>query len=71
MSNRKKRENNDYIKYKDKEANVEILCSLDDAGTTANRPTSPVKNQFYLDETLGKPIWFDGTDWIDATGATV
>lgn len=71
MSNRKKRENNDYIVYKGKEVDMDVLVSQDDAGTTANRPTAPVKNQFYLDETLGKPIWFDGTNWIDAAGVTV
>ncbi len=41
-------------------------------GTTAKRP--PIKsasNTAYFDTTLGKPIWFDGTNWIDATGTTV
>jgi hypothetical protein len=47
-------------------------------GTTANRPTglSAVTDigYFYLDTTLdadGKPIWWNGTAWIDATGAVV
>lgn len=45
-------------------------------GTTANRPT-PSANDIgivYLDNTLdadGKPIWWNGTAWIDATGAVV
>lgn len=44
-------------------------------GTTGQRP-SPVASDvglLYLDNTLdadGKPIWWNGTAWIDATGAT-
>lgn len=40
-------------------------------GTTANRPTSPQQFEFYFDTTLGKPIWHNGTDWVDATGTVV
>jgi hypothetical protein len=48
-------------------------------GATPNRPsvTSTVSAQIglmYLDTTLaaaGKPIWFNGTNWVDATGAVV
>jgi len=25
----------------------------------------------YFDTTIGKPIWFNGTAWVDATGAGV
>lgn len=45
-------------------------------GTTAQRP-SLLASQLgftYLDNTLaaaGKPIWWNGTAWVDATGATV
>jgi hypothetical protein len=43
-------------------------------GTTAQRPAGlPADGrsfQFY-DTTLGKPVWFNGTVWKDATGATV
>lgn len=42
-------------------------------GTT--RPTSSVVGQFFLDTSLaagvGKPIWWNGTGWIDATGSYV
>jgi hypothetical protein len=41
------------------------------SGTTDNRPSTPKKGEHYFDETLGKPIWHDGTNWIDATGTTV
>lgn len=39
-------------------------------GVTGARPT-PVGRCMWFDETLGIPIWHDGTNWIDATGATV
>jgi hypothetical protein len=42
------------------------------SGTTANRPaTFLVVGQQYFDTTLGYPIWYDGTDWVDATGTVV
>lgn len=40
-------------------------------GSTGNRPSNPVVGQFYLDSSLGKPIWWKGSNWIDATGSTV
>lgn len=43
-------------------------------GTTTNRPTSSITGQFYLDTSLatnGKPIWWNGKGWIDATGSFV
>lgn len=45
-------------------------------GTTASRPTLAATDvgQLYLDTTLdadGKPIWWTGTLWVDATGASV
>jgi len=39
-------------------------------GTTALRPTSPITGQSYFDTTLGKPIWWDGVEWVDATGSS-
>jgi hypothetical protein len=45
------------------------------SGTTANRPTDRVQiGQYYFDTDLGStglPIWYDGTNWIDATGTVV
>jgi len=39
-------------------------------GTTANRPTSNLTaGQFYFDTTISKPIWYNGGNWVDATGA--
>lgn len=36
-----------------------------------NRPNMPVVGYQYFDTTINKPIFWDGTKWIDATGATV
>ena len=42
------------------------------SGTTANRPTiGLLAGLMYFDSTLGKPIWWGGSAWVDATGATV
>ncbi len=42
------------------------------AGTTAQRPTlTEASGNSYLDTDLGKPIWFNGSIWIDASGNNV
>lgn len=42
------------------------------SGTTTTRPTSTMPGRWigmpYFDTTLGYPIWWDGTQWVDATG---
>lgn len=42
-------------------------------GNTAARPATPALGQMYFDTQLSpaKPIWYNGTNWVDATGATV
>lgn len=40
-------------------------------GETAGRPIAPELYEMYFDTDLGLPIWYDGTNWVDATGATV
>lgn len=48
--------------------NIPIVLS----GTTSNRPsTNLYKGLQYFDETLGLPIWYDGTNWIKADGTSV
>lgn len=42
-----------------------------DSGATGSRPGAPVTAQVFFDTTLGHPIWFDGTTWVDATGSSV
>lgn len=43
-------------------------------GATASRPAASgtgYRGFQYFDTTLGKPIWWSGTAWVDATGAAV
>ena len=43
-----------------------------DYGDTASRPSSDLQiGQSYFDTDLGKPIWYDGSGWVDATGTSV
>jgi hypothetical protein len=46
------------------------------SGDTASRPIGTVFiplpiGQFYFDTTLGLPIWWDGIQWINASGTVV
>jgi hypothetical protein len=46
--------------------------STPSAGTTALRPsTGLLVGQFYFDTSLGIPIWWNGSNWVDATGTVV
>jgi len=38
------------------------------AGTLSNRPINPAIGTPYFDTSLGLPIWFNGTNWVDANG---
>lgn len=41
-------------------------------GTTSDRPVNGIKvSSHYFDTTLGIPIFYDGSDWIDAAGNSV
>lgn len=40
-------------------------------GTTAARPTTVPLGLMYFDTTLGIPIWWNGTNWVNASGAVV
>lgn len=42
-----------------------------DSGITSNRPTNVLVGFQYFDTTVNKPIFWDGSKWVDATGATV
>lgn len=41
------------------------------SGTIGARPTVTTVGYMYFDTTLGKPIWWGGAAWKDATGAAV
>ena len=46
--------------------------SIHENGDSSKRPTLGLFiGRFYFDETLNKPIWWTGSKWVDATGATV
>jgi hypothetical protein len=55
--------------------NFLTVISTPQNGATADRPTQNLQiGQFYFDTdlgTTGKPIWYDGSDWVDATGTVV
>ncbi len=49
----------------------QTLTAVRNGGATANRPEAPATFEFYFDTTLNLPIWYNGVNWVDATGATV
>lgn len=38
-------------------------------GTTANRPRTSVLAQKYFDTTVGRPIYWNGSAWVDGAGS--
>ena len=56
----------------DRSNNIE-LPGFRAKGTTAQRPslTSADQKYIYFDTTLGKQVWWTGTEWKDAAGTTV
>lgn len=48
------------------------VVSVPPSGSTADRPIASLAvGQYYFDTTLGIPIWYDGSGWVDATGSSV
>lgn len=56
----------DQIKFPIREIIQETL-----AGEASNRPFAPFNGMMFFDVTLGKPIWFNGTTWVDCEGLPV
>ena len=50
---------------------VATKATINTGGDTASRPASPVLYQSYFDITLGYPIWYNGSNWVDAVGTVV
>lgn len=49
-----------------------ITLNTPSAGTTANRPATNLQvGQQYFDTTIGLPIWWNGSNWINAAGTVV
>ena len=55
--------------------NFLVIATTPQFGSTADRPTLNLAiGQQYFDTDLGTtgiPIWWDGADWVDATGTVV
>ena len=50
---------------------AKLLTALTASGVTGDRPTAFLwVGRPFFDTTLGQPIWYDGSGWIDATGAS-
>jgi hypothetical protein len=46
--------------------------SIPDVGATTQRPTQNLlSGQIFFDSTLGIPIWWTGTKWVNASGTAV
>lgn len=41
------------------------------SGGTSERPSNVQTGFMYFDTTLGKPIWYSGSAWVDAVGTSV
>jgi hypothetical protein len=58
--------------YFNKIDNFTISVLVPNYGTTANRPTQSLAiGQTYFDTSLGIPIWYNGTNWVNSAGTTV
>lgn len=55
---------------KAKDAVNALSRRLTQDGATAARPVAPRRGDMFYDWSLGFPVWFNGTDWTDATGTT-
>lgn len=52
--------------------NFSFAIATPDQGTKTNRPKTTLQiGQIYFDTTLGIPIWWNGKNWINASGTTV
>ena len=52
--------------------NFLTLTSTPEYGATADRPVVELQiGQQYFDTTLGYPVWYNGTDWVDSSGTVV
>ena len=38
-------------------------------GTTANRPVSSVTGHRYFDTSIGRPVYWSGSTWVDGAGS--
>lgn len=54
--------------YTEAEVDQAIADATRQGGTTGDRPSEPEDYEMYFDTDLGHPIWYNGTEWVDAEG---
>jgi hypothetical protein len=45
-----------------------IFALLTASGPTASRPAASFTGQPYFDTTLGFPVWWNGSAWVNSSG---
>lgn len=50
---------------------INIPASPINVGTSLRRPTNKGIGQIFFDTTLNKPIWWDGTKWVNSDGIEI
>lgn len=63
--------NNSIFKRRYEGGNWSAWTSITPINNTENRDEAKYLGQVYFDTTLNKPIWYNGTNWVDANGTTV
>lgn len=63
--------NNSIFKRRYEEGNWSAWTSITPINNNVNRDEAKYLGQVYFDTTLNKPIWYNGTNWVDANGTTV
>lgn len=48
-----------------------VSFQSDPSGITADRPASPFTGKMYFDTTLGQPVWWNGSNWVNSSGISV
>lgn len=61
----------DVIALQDQTGDLVIDKQDISSGVTDDRPTDKTTGYMYFDTTLGKPVWYTGTGWVDSTGTAV
>lgn len=63
--------NNSIFKRRYEGGNWSDWTSITPINNSANRDEAKYLGQVYFDTTLNKPIWYNGTNWVDANGNVV
>lgn len=50
---------------------AQVDLFLNPKGATGSRPSSPAQGQPFFDTTLGIPIWYNGSNWVNSSGTIV